>query len=462
MSRRSGRGDPLRRVEPSGTGLGTVGVAETHSYHWQQPLAAHAAGSADSAFGMAFRSVLFVVVLLCVWTSFNPFASADQVFTVSDAGSKSTQIVYSSTFVILAAWCFGHQPLRLLLLARPSLILALAWCVVSVVTSWEPSLSARRFLYALVMIGIAGMMLLVPKNRRHFADLMGVVALLLLAASYVGVVLLPSLSIHQASDIAEPELAGAWRGIFGHKNGASAAMVVFVFSGLMLRSLGRSAAGLLIIALALPFLWFTHSRTAIAELPLVVVISFFAGASRNPVIGVALPLATILGLNLVAIGSMYSPSLHNLLEALYIDPTFTGRTEIWRFVIHHIAERPITGYGFSTFWATEHVVYGFNDEGWVSTVSAAHNGYLDLTLQVGVPGAFLMILWLFLSPLVDFYRVSYVPAKDPVKIFFFRLLLFAAFESCFESGFLLVNAFLVFLVWAGFSLRFMSKLPMAA
>jgi O-antigen ligase len=159
---------------------------------------------------------------------------------------------------------------------------------------------------------------------------------------------------------------------------------------------------------------------------------------------------------------MYSPSLHGLLQALYIDPTFTGRTDIWRFVIAHIAERPFTGYGFSTFWLTEDVVYGFKDVGWVSSVSTAHNGYLDLALQLGIPGAFLMILWLFVSPLVDFYRVSYVPANDPVKIFFFRLLLFAAFESCFESSFVLVNAFLVFLVWAGFSLRFMSRLPLAA
>jgi O-antigen ligase len=437
-------------------------VAQSHSSYWQPPLVAQPAGAAESAVGMAFRSVLFVTILLCIWTSFNPFASADQVFIVSDAGSNITQTGYSVMFVVLAAWCFAHQPLRLLFLVRPILILALAWCFVSVIYSWEPALGERRFLYALVMIGIAGMMLLVPKDGRHFADLMGIVALLLIAASYVGVALLPSLSIHQASDIAEPELAGAWRGIFGHKNGASAAMAVFVLTGLMLRGQGRKAIGLLIIALALPFLWFTHSRTALAELPMVVMISFLAASSRNLIVGIALIVATIMGLNLIAIGSIYSPLLHSMLEGLYIDPTFTGRTDIWRFVISHIAERPITGYGFATFWLTEDVVYGFKDVGWVSSVSTAHNGYLDLALQMGIPGAFLMIIWLFLSPMVDFYRVSFVPAKDPVKLFFLRLLLFAAFESCFESSFLLVNAFLVFLVWAGFSLRFMSRMPLAA
>ena len=34
------------------------------------------------------------------------------------------------------------------------------------------------------------------------------------------------------------------------------------------------------------------------------------------------------------------------------DPTFTGRTDIWKFVVTQIMQRPITGYGFATFWGT--------------------------------------------------------------------------------------------------------------
>ncbi len=415
-------------------------------------------GAAD----MAFRSALFAVTLLCVWTSFNPFPGADQPVQISDAGSSITQLGYSALFATLAAWCFKHQPLRLFFLIRPAMILALSWCVLSIATSWEPSLSARRFMFALVTIGIAGMMLLVPKNARHFASLMAAVALVLLVVSYLGVALRPSLAIHQASDIIEPELAGDWRGVFSHKNGASAAMVIFVFTGLMLRSLGSRPVGILLIALALPFLWFTHSRTAIAELPLVLLISSLGAAVRNPVVGIALTLSIILGLNVLAIGSIYSPSLYAVVETLRLDPTFSGRTDIWKFVVSRIADHPLTGFGFSTFWNTDKVVYGMSQIGWVSSAGTAHNGYLDLALTIGIPGSVLMTFWLVVAPLLDFYRVPHVPASEPLKMFFFRVLLFAAFESCFESSFVQVGAFLLFLVAAGFGLRLMSKLRLSA
>lgn len=432
-------------------------MAQAHTYP-QRRFAEPGLGTTE----MAFRSGLFVVVLLCVWTQFNPFPNADQAVQITDVGSSITQIGYTTLFVILAAWCLTHQPLRLVLLIRPAMILALTWCALSVVTSWDPSLSMRRFMFALVTIGIAGMMLMVPKNARHFAQLMAAVALVLLVASYLGVVLRPSLAIHQASDIIEPELAGDWRGIFGHKNGASAAMVIFVFTGLMLHRLGDRWTGALVVVLALPFLWFTHSRTAIAELPLVLLISSLGAAVRNPVVGIALTVSIVLGLTMLTLGSMYAPSIHALVETLRLDPTFTGRTDIWKFVIGRIGEHPLTGFGFATFWNTEQVVYGMSQVGWASSAGTAHNGYLDLALTIGIPGSILVTLWLIVAPHIDFYRVPYAPANEPMRMFFFRVLLFAAFESCFESSFLQVGAFLLFLVAAGFGLRLMSKLRVSA
>jgi O-antigen ligase len=48
--------------------------------------------------------------------------------------------------------------------------------------------------------------------------------------SYLGVLLVPHLALHQASDLGEPELADAWRGIYGHKNIAAGVMAVFVYA----------------------------------------------------------------------------------------------------------------------------------------------------------------------------------------------------------------------------------------
>ena len=107
---------------------------------------------------------------------------------------------------MLAAWCLAHQPSRLLLLVRPVLIVTLLWFALTAVTSWEPSLSARR-------LAIAGMVMLVPKNIRHFSDVLAAVVLVVLLLCYLSVLLAPALSIHQSTDFLEPELADNWRGV---------------------------------------------------------------------------------------------------------------------------------------------------------------------------------------------------------------------------------------------------------
>ena len=425
------------------------------------PLQRHQTSQSGVADGFV-RSALFIIVMLGVWTAFDPFPRLDKPIEVTDVGNISTQGIYSVLFVVLAIWCFANRPQRLALLVRPIMILALLWCALSVVTSWEPSLSARRFAYALVTIGIAGMVLLLPKNLRHFAALMAAVALIITIVSYLGVVLAPAHSIHQASDVLEPELAGDWRGVFGHKNGASAAMVVFVFAGLMVGKVHSRGLGALIISLALPFLWFTHSKTAIIELPLVLIISFVIAHVRTPSIGLLFVMTVVVGLNVIAVGSIYSSSIHDALAAVGVDPTFTGRSDVWIFVTQHIAENPITGHGFSTFWGTEQVVYGMTENGWAPTAATAHNGYLDLALTIGIPGAGLMVLWLVVTPIADYYRAASTPAGDPLRMFFLRVCLFAALESCFESSFLLAGVYLLILVSASFGLRYMSALRVAA
>jgi hypothetical protein len=94
-------------------------------------------------------------------------------------------------------------------LVRPALVAMLVWFALCVVTSWEPALSARRLAFTLIAMGLAGMTLLLPKNLRHFTDLLTVATLVVLALCYGGVLLVPDLAVHQASDFLEPEHAGS-------------------------------------------------------------------------------------------------------------------------------------------------------------------------------------------------------------------------------------------------------------
>jgi O-antigen ligase len=418
----------------------------------RQEFTAQATSPAD----ILIRSVLIAAVFLSLWFSFHPFPALDEPIEVTEAGNFANQLGYSTLFVLLAAWNLCHQPQRLLLLVRPVLIVTLFWFALTVATSWDPAQSARRFAFALVIIGIAGMVLLLPKTPRHFADVMAVVVLIVLAACYLGVALVPQLTIHQASDALEPELAGDWRGVFGHKNEASAVMALFVFIGIFVARVRSLGLGAIIVALALPFLYFTHSKTAMAALPLTLIVSAIMARAAKPANGVAVALSLVVVLNLLSIGSIYIAPMRAVVGAIMPDATFTGRTEIWKFAIDHVAQRPITGYGFATFWGTDQVVYGMSGATWANTAAHAHNGYLDLALTIGIPGAVLVTLWLTVLPLVDYYRAPVEPASAALKMLFLRICVYAAYESCFETLFTQVGGLWLMLIAAAFGLRFLA------
>jgi exopolysaccharide production protein ExoQ len=68
------------------------------------------------------------------------------------------------------------------------------------------------------------------------------------------------------------------------------------------------------------------------------------------------------------------------------DPTFSGRTRIWQAVLQAIAVRPMTGYGYGAFWRDFHGPSVFIMEQIGFTVAQSHQGYLEILLQLGVPG----------------------------------------------------------------------------
>ena len=84
---------------------------------------------------------------------------------------------------------------------------------------------------------------------------------------------MPELSIHQATDAAEYHLAGDWRGVFVHKNSASAVMAMLIFIGIYLTRSGAMVVGPLIIVLSAVFLFFAggKSSTGLCIITLVIV-----------------------------------------------------------------------------------------------------------------------------------------------------------------------------------------------
>jgi O-antigen ligase len=411
------------------------------------------------------RSVLFLSVFLAAWISFHPFVDlsiAPQA--VVEGGDLANQIGFSTMFLAFAAWTYCHQPARLLLLLRPVLIATVAWCVISVLASWEPSLAARRLSFALVVMSLSAMVLLLPKTPRQFSDLIAAAALIVLVACYLGVLLLPQLSIHHATDFLEPEHDGNWRGVFPHKNDAGATMVLFIFIGFYVARVRSLALGGAIVVLAAVFLAFTQSKTAMGVLPMALILSAVIGRSRKPAFAVSLVVGILFIFNLCSIGTVLFEPVRSLMEAVMPDATFTGRTEIWQLGLQAVAQRPITGYGYSTFWGTPEVVYGFgNTVTWANAATDAHNAYLNLAVTIGIPGMLLVVAWVVILPIVDFCRQSPDPDASALQTLFLRVCLYGVYASCFESSILQqVGEVWFFFMTSTFGLRYLSMTRAAA
>jgi O-antigen ligase len=429
------------------------------------PATAGPAAQAGIDLDTLVRSVLFIAVFLAAWISFHPFQDlSEPPQAVVEGGDLANQLGFSALFLSIAAWVYCHEPRRLTLLLRPILVMMIVWCVVTVIASWEPALAARRLAFTLVVMSISAMVLLLPKNLRHFSDLMTATVLIVLAASLLGVVLVPQLAIHQATDFLEPEHAGSWRGVFPHKNDAGATMVLFIFIGMFVARVRNFALGTAIVVLSAIFLGLTQSKTAIGVLPLALLLSAIIARTRGPALGLVLVTALIIVFNLFSVGTVIFEPVRKLIESIMPDATFTGRTELWQLGVQAVAQRPITGYGFSTFWGTPEVVYNMGDRStWANTATDAHNAYLNLALTIGIPGMLLAVVWVVFLPIVDFFRGDGDQQTRALQLLFLRVCLYGVYASSFESSiFQQVGEVWFFFMTSTFGLRYLSLTRAAA
>jgi O-antigen ligase len=381
------------------------------------------------------RSILFIGVLLLVWVSLHPFPDlAAPPEEITEGGDRANQIGYLLAFSVLATWAYFHNLHNLRSLLSPALILILLWFVLCVVTSWEPALSARRLAFTVIVLAIAAITMQLPKNLRHFADLIAATAFIVLVLCYLGVLFAPSVSVHQATDFIEPEHAGSWRGVFPHKNQAGATMVVFIFIGLFVARVRSLVIGGLIVGLAGIFLVMTHSKTPLLLFPLVMILAALVNRTRSRMLAVAVTAGGLAIFNLLSVGSIYFEPVQELLRMIMPDTSFTGRTDLWQFALRELAQHPVLGFGFSAFWGTSKVVYGLHAlSTWTTAATDAHNAYLNLAVTIGIPGMALVVIWAVLTPVLDLFRQVPDPYSQVLSTLFLRIWLYAIYAACFES-----------------------------
>lgn len=277
----------------------------------------------------------------------------------------------------------------------------LGWCLISATWVYDSTLfvnKSERFLIpAFIFLAIGASIpaeLIVRGFLTGYYTLLGYIVFTLVTNPDARV---------QAATFNEGALPG-WHGPFNHKNAMSTLLVVGVvfllafetrrcvrwtaFSVIAVLLIGsRSGTGLAgIIFVITAWNWLRNFVRQQKRMTAPFVFFSFAGLLVSMVVGLS--------------------TLPIILAAYGKDATFTGRTNIWSGVLWAIERRPLMGYGYGGVWISENVEPTFSMMRRIGfRAFHAHNGALDLILQVGVIGI-VLFMCLFVPTLVSSLRLA--------------------------------------------------------
>jgi exopolysaccharide production protein ExoQ len=352
-----------------------------------------------SAIDRALTTFLLVSFLLYIFVGTAPMDDPDPL-AITDGNSLDRL----ATLALAGLGCLviARNARTALAIARRSwlLLLLLGWIALSVVWSDFPGLTLRRAV-ATIFMGIACFAIAVGSDSlRRVVAVTAVVLTVVILANVAVFVAVPSFAI---TDLGV-------RGFYQQKNEAGlVAMLALIFVGGWIggrEGLGSMVLGGVLIAIIAVFLVLTQSKTSLglsvlcAMLVPVLMISRRVGFGSS-----ALSASAVIVFS--ALVALLVPALQIDIVALVAasggDITFTGRDELWSFVQAEIARRPLTGFGYGAFWDVgvyfdpllrsppgswlSHVEFG--------TINQAHSGYLELLVQLGIPGFTLALLAVF-------------------------------------------------------------------
>lgn len=200
-----------------------------------------------------------------------------------------------------------------------------------------------------------------------------------------------------------------------------------------------------------------NSTTSIVGLVSAAAIVWAAGRPTvKPAIVNWLVLAA-LGLPVIAL--FFDPG-GGMVHSLGKDPTLTGRTDIWRYVLS-LHTNPWVGTGFETFWLGSRLEFLRNLEP-NFPINEAHNGYLEVYLNLGWVGVCIISLLLITA----YKRVMSEIRRDPTRAsLLLGFLLCILFYSLTEAAFRFMNPawfLLLLVIVAGSNGRFLRKNQLAS
>jgi exopolysaccharide production protein ExoQ len=314
-----------------------------------------------------------------------PFPVESQIEELQ--GSTLHEICYLLLGGVGIYWLLRHRR-RAITWSNPLVIAFIAlliWCLMSVLWAGEPSLSIRRLVsLSLTLIGAAGAVAYWPRRA--------VVAFISVSSAF-------HLSIGAAAEIiaghfrpwdSEYRFAGT---LFWNQQGFCCFVLAIssvVASDIFPRYKNLYQVSALYGTL---FLLLTKSRSSMMALAVCVVLYFILTRSARFKVG------SILGISLAGLLLYVTGVLDYIIEIISRKgegaESFTGRVPVWEECLQFIKVHPIVGYGYEDFWTADKVYYFTHKFSW--SISAAHSGYIEGMLTLGIVGMCLQSLVLILG-----------------------------------------------------------------
>ena len=336
-----------------------------------------------------------------------------------------TLIKYSIWLILITLACIFGKSLITTASRNVSLCLLIALASISFLWSQFPefTLSNATEVFMMTLFG------LYLGTRFSLKEQVELVARYLLITGILSTVVALVFPLVGVDQVIHP---GAWKGVYGQKNVLGSMMVLSSLTFFALPKENSTLYKWFGFTFSLVLMLLSTSKTClVVSLLVILIIMFYRNFKWQGKISVIFLNLLILIFACVAV--LVLTYWIELLTGLGRDPSLTGRTPIWNVMITRLIEQPLFGYGLNAFWAPDSPYAIEAGRGLTSSwiPPNGHNGFLDLSVDVGLVGLGLFLISYF-KTFVRSLKLAYA-SKNSEDIWSLAYLFFLAMNNVTES-----------------------------
>ena len=360
---------------------------------------------------------------------------------VQSGGSFLKQIFWITSLSTTLLLCHIE---RVALVYKPKLVSAFICVLVIVIfsTFWSdyPAITIKRACFQLIFISTLYFASLLLKTRENLIETLYFTLCIILIFELFFLLFIPHLSF---------AYSGEFRGIHYSKNSmgvvASLGFIISLDNYYKLKSNKRFSYST--HSLFATFFWaiillLSQSKTCLL-LTAIVTLAYISRVHALFLFFLTRKLAKSLNLIflfLLVSGLVIFNDFTFVYSVIFSSIDLTGRGMIWGIALDSISHSPVLGSGYGAFWGVGKVPELFNIQySFLAYLNQAHNGYIDVCLQIGVLG--LIIFMYFIQTIAS--ALKYVKSS---RYILWSLFLFTLLHNLTESSFLRDSAFSWFIL----------------